>query len=1369
MRARRGRREVPFLKAVLLIGLLSISPFIHAEVPPPWWHASFDDGYGIEGKLTSVKCKVPFDKIPKERIVKGVRGSGIMTVDNIGFSDKKLIPAPAGTISYWLKPVGWGPEWGDGKGKGSSVNFGFGKGTAGFSLSEIHTYFHEIWPGVQFTWPTGSFGKWYRRVWKDDCWLMLTLTYRAGERTIYINDYYAAKTEGRENNPEVPGSHLQITKGGKVIDSITVWDEPLDAGQVGMLFWSERPETKRPPAYCLVPPTGKRAKIDGRAERSAWQGAASFADWCDSFAGSSVPARDLVNLTYNNDTLYVLYREPMPQNYEILKVNLGGSVTSKRVTDNDGPVWQDDAVELRLSPDDGRTVYRLIYNAAGARYDSRNGDKTFTSRAWKAAAYESPKYWAVEFAVPLDALAGKDGVKKWGFNIVRYVRKQGYAKRQWCYLPGDVNSFGQIVLGEGVSPEIGLKKEWLPGSGQLTLSASGKVEKSVMLDYNLTPLVHQKLLPDYDVLNKCIKDDFGTDFPEPVSGVTDISKKSEEITYAERRAALLIVALSDAGGKKQYAHSSLLAAKSVMAMTIINLPTKDMMVAQLALPSKKMLRESVSAVVTLAAKKSDSIYATKKIDRFNKIMEEAVFDVKGLAFGPIQFRAEVFSKGEKIGEVTRDFYLSGKPVWWGKDVGVLKSVPPPWKPVVVGTDSAEVLLKKYTFDGGLLPSQIKAAGQDLLAAPMRLVIKAGGKTIDTRDGALALTEGPGGMKALLHGEKTAGSIKIALDGFVEFDGFIWNDITITPRAEVKFDEIYLEVPTKKEFAKLFNGCYHNLIPEHPNAVPDKGLEAAGNWCIRIGTVERGIQISPFYRYPEEKLPVKDPKPIKIKPSGDAMVLTYTLLDTPVSRTKPIKIELGIFGMPVKPFDRTQRRKFHGASGNYFPRTDKVKDRGYVLPYYFGAGWTGHPPGSSEDRYINLSRKNLEGLGAKMLKQWKEHNWFTCLYTAPTSYDAASREYAYFQDEWRMVPGQPHLDLTEYLDDLKGFEGLDATPAQTKFANGVCYASRGATDYFMYCLEKAERVFHDYGMAVGVYVDTTGHYECANPYHGHGYVDDEGVRRTKQPFLEQREWAKRLHGVMKGIDPDALIVIHMSNNRSMGMWSLADVIVEGEQFSAAWKGYMAQHPELTMNDCFPTILPLDRFRATFAKGLTGLDAGYLSQMWEDKRQKEVEFFKKHGYKKMPPSRQRRDRHLCGLTWVHDTPIWGEIIPVDVWCRLAEWGWDESVEFVGYWDTKGKFTLDTGGVKNIVASVWYRPDGKLVAIVFNDTDNAARAALKIHRDRFPVTLKNFSRAIDISSPDEVLDEGKKESDTFPVQDYSVTVDLRPRDYRFLMFEE
>jgi len=1336
-------------KAVLVFALLSICSIVLAEVPPPYLHVSFDDGYGVEGKLTGVKFSVPYESIPQDRIVPGVRGKAVLFLDAVNMQHKRLIPAPEGTISVWVQPVGWKREQG-GKPEGHFLQCGF-NAICYLYMYIRNTYWYEGWVRPEGGRDVQMVGGVTYDIWKNGQWRMLTLVYRKGTRELYIDDYLADRKTEVIKNHKKPGTSITFAQGSKVMDELTVWDVPLSADEIAMLYYSQRPEVTRTASFCLVPDTRTRPRIDGKADTDAWAKAAEIRDWCDSFAGSAVETRDSVKLAYNGDFLYVLYREPMPEDYESAKTLHGGSVLSTQIKKNDGPVWHDDAVELRLSPDGGKTVYRLIYGASGARYDSKNADKSFTTSAWRAVARETPEYWTVEFSVPLKAFAEKPGIKRWGFNVVRYARQRGFAKRQWSYVPGSADGLGIIELSDAPVSDVRVRRRWQAGAGQLTLEAKATATKGARLDYEIAPLIHQKLRPDDEVLKKMIERKEGAVFPEKISGRKELPAPGgkvdfeEDLSYTAKKAALAKVTLTDAGGAVLYSNTSLIAAKSMIGLNIINLPTRDVMLAELTLPNKSMTGTSTTAQVTLKIKKDGGVFETKEIKSFKQIAEAAEFDVKDLPLGAIEFTAELFSKGKKIGEVKKDFYHSGKPVWWGKHVGELKSVPEPWKPIAVKNNAVELYGKTYTFENSLLPAQVNVLGDDLLSAPVRLVIVSGGKTFDTSGASITFKNGPADIRTDVRGEKADTKLTMTEEAFVEYDGYFYSTITITPKSPLKIDRVYLEAPFKKKYATLFDDSVYNMFTTLSGAIPPEGVEYEARGRIRIGSPERGIQFHPaFAKYPPEIFIVKDKNPIKIKPSGDSMVLTYTILDKPVTRAKPIKVALGIFALPVRPYDKSTRKIFHGGHPSMWPKMAKIKDKGYSMPLYWDATWTG----INEGRYYHMSDKFLDGIIPSRLKNWNDYHGYSCFYTSPTVQDTTSPEYAYFQDEWRITPRQPHLDLTAYLRELKDFNGLDKTTSHKSFGQ-TCWATEGVTDYWMYCIDKCLRRLHDKGIRVGIYVDNTDAYGCNNPYHAHvGSTEvDSGV------MMGFREWTKRLRNVIRSIDPEGHLVIHQSGSRMMSVWSMADVLVEGEQYTSNWRGYIAGRPELTDGDCYPTVLPLNRFRASYSTKLWGPVHAFLCQFWGNK----------------PVPSRKMYRHLSGLCWVHDTPLWGEITPIDIWFKLADWGWDEKVEFIGYWNSGDLFSLDSGGMESVVASLWYRTDGKLVAIIFNDTDKPAKAKLTLNPDKFPVKLKDFTKAVDISSPDEVLEEKKKKSDVFKVQNGSVSVELRARDYRFLMFEE
>ena len=86
-----------------------------------------------------------------------------------------------------------------------------------------------------------------------------------------------------------------------------------------------------------------------------------------------------------------------------------------------------------------------------------------------------------------------------------------------------------------------------------------------------------------------------------------------------------------------------------------------------------------------------------------------------------------------------------------------------------------------------------------------------------------------------------------------------------------------------------------------------------------------------------------------------------------------------------------------------------------------------------------------------------------------------------------------------------------------------------------------------------------------------------------------------------------------------------------------------------------------------------------------------------------------------------------------------------------------------------AAWLRPDGNLMIIVFNNTDNATAVQLKVNMQKFPITLKKFSRVKDITSPVPDFNPEVAKPDIYEFMAGRLEIDMRPRDFRLLVFEE
>ncbi|MFO7898465.1 MAG: sugar-binding protein [Planctomycetota bacterium] len=124
------------------------------------------------------------------------------------------------------------------------------------------------------------------------------------------------------------------------------------------------------------------------------------------------------------------------------------------VTKPDGPVYQDDCVEIYVGPVPRRHCLKLIVNAAGvAATRTRGFDKGKYNEPKPAdirtAAGKSKDGWTLEIAVPLDKLGLQGEPKagtKLGFNVIRFRRPERFEMSTWIGSINEAHSTGTLVL-----------------------------------------------------------------------------------------------------------------------------------------------------------------------------------------------------------------------------------------------------------------------------------------------------------------------------------------------------------------------------------------------------------------------------------------------------------------------------------------------------------------------------------------------------------------------------------------------------------------------------------------------------------------------------------------------------------------------------------------------------------------------------------------------------------------------------------------------------------------------------------------------------------------------------------------------------------
>ena len=175
-------------------------------------------------------------------------------------------------------------------------------------------------------------------------------------------------------------------------------------------------------------PMSKPPVIDGHLEE-AWESAGRTERFYD--AGSGGPAHVPTDgyVGFDEESLYIAFRCHEP----------GMAGLRADVTEHDGPVWEDDAVELFVDTNHDRIHYAHFMLSArgtkadenceqGGRLKSGIADQGWNP-AWDAAVARGESSWTAELRIPLSELGlGLNTGARWGINLCR----QRYGKE-----PGD--------------------------------------------------------------------------------------------------------------------------------------------------------------------------------------------------------------------------------------------------------------------------------------------------------------------------------------------------------------------------------------------------------------------------------------------------------------------------------------------------------------------------------------------------------------------------------------------------------------------------------------------------------------------------------------------------------------------------------------------------------------------------------------------------------------------------------------------------------------------------------------------------------------------------------------------------------------------
>jgi len=210
---------------------------------------------------------------------------------------------------------------------------------------------------------------------------------------------------GRGRRPTAspsPGSRLKVTAtSGPVACSASL------AGPVAC------PRTDAPPV------------LNGRLDDPCWAGASEVTGFVAGQTGRPVKVQTAARFACDDGHLYIAMtcRDP-----DVGAVRAG-------TTEHDGPVWEDDAVEVYLDSNlDRRTYHQFITNAAGTKYEGIGQDPGWNG-AWRVQVAKAQDSWTAEIAIPFKELGVPSPEPKtvWGFNLTRAFRGHEWSQLHCTY------------------------------------------------------------------------------------------------------------------------------------------------------------------------------------------------------------------------------------------------------------------------------------------------------------------------------------------------------------------------------------------------------------------------------------------------------------------------------------------------------------------------------------------------------------------------------------------------------------------------------------------------------------------------------------------------------------------------------------------------------------------------------------------------------------------------------------------------------------------------------------------------------------------------------------------------------------------------
>ena len=958
----------------------------------------------------------------------------------------------------------------------------------------------------------------------------------------------------------------------------------------------------------------------------------------------------------------------------------------------DDKLWTDDSIEVFLMPKSSSVNYvQFIFNSKGIFYDSERDDASWNAGRFPIANKVTDTEWIFEISIPFKEL------------------KTGCPELNEKWKINICRTYSELKLFTAISPVKNGYHDFYnftslcfnPGVPLLNFKSIGNIlSGNLNLDLEVKDKSSGKDVQALIDLNENGKKvvSFNEEYKLVADKVSQIVVKKEGFGVD----GVLKIDLNSPSCGRLYRAEFPFSKVIPMVVRFIYTDIKNQILKVNLKFNSALFKDNLS----LRFKMFDSnekVCIEKKYYPDTQIYEGSL-DISGLK--PGDYSLEIAAVDKEDNPVCSYRQLFNKPStpapWAGNKIGISTAVPPPWIPMKVNGVEISCWGREYIFDKTILPSEIISKDKKMLAAPMRFSSIRNGKVIQYSAGTVKYMnckDNEVRLEALSEREGLSFKSRI----LIEYDGFMWFEIELSPSVDpVKIENLVLEIPLKPEFATLVHNCekgynYRYTGKGATGAVPQTGWhkDLFKKPVFWVGNEDIGIEwfaeeMSGWFVKNKEES-------AEIIPGEKETTLKINIIDHPVEIKGIRKLAFGIQATPVRPLNANWRKlRPCNEIWTWFPWT---KIFNYPDPQY------------ADMKKIKDQRGWYRGKGIF---------WYLAIYAI----SPLAPEWPYWAQKWEKIP--PQMGAIMYPDSKEWAAAY------------VCPNSSSYRDFYMWKLEKTLSKME----IKNLYFDLGVPRECYNKEHGCGWHDDNGTLCETYNILGTRELAKRIYVLLKQHNPDGIIMNHMTEEPVMPVLAFADMLADGENYCQ----------QIAEKESYYDIFTPDLVRAAYMSRQWGPVSTFIPQFHRGSfhyRPERVKFWE-------TPEAQKTINHFIGYILVHDAVIWPTtgVKLKDIWKMQNDFGWDENIVFLPYWDKNNPVKLISPLSERLMVSAYRRP-GKLMIVAMNDTDKEEEAIISV----------DLEKALQEEKQDkmEAFDplDGKK----YNIKDRKIKLILPQRDFRII----